>query len=506
MTDPDLIKQLKSALHSQTLLYVEDNAGLNAQATRLFQNLFDNPVLTAFDGKEGLELFKKHHPSIVITDIKMPKMDGLAMAKEILHLDSEVKIIFTTAYDRPEFIREALRIGSFDYLVKPITIQDIVDVLMRCAKEINAQMHQKLFYAYLNNVFNYQQNLVLLLHHETVVMANQPCLEFFGAPNVETFQKRFINFGDLLLEHSGFLYNHDSIEWLKETKNNPGKLFNVKIADTKDESHHFVLSLGTIPNKTEYYVLSLNDVSELNLLRLFDANAMERETLQKDKKALKGLLEMAKRNSAKVQLHNLYKGLSITNNGIIYEVEEDHVSIKTSLMQIKAIQYEKRVVIVSDIFPMFIESIDILKLDFDQQTVILGECKMASTSPTRRQYIRVTPNSDEAKATLLYQGHRFDADITISDISIKSARLNISNLPAGFQIGSKVILDIVLGTPQRPLIINTEAEAYRISEVGRHYEAVFVYNIHGPIYKQLVDYIAKQQMYLIREFKGMQNG
>jgi len=502
--DPNLLKQLRNALHNQTLLYVEDNVGLNANATQLFQKLFKT-VYSAADGEEGLELYRKYHPTVVISDIKMPKMDGLAMAKEILNIDSETKIIFTTAYDEPKLLHKAIQLGAFDYLVKPMTIQNIVNVLQRYTQELYAQMHQKLFYTYLNNIFNYQQNLVLLLHQETVVMANQPCLEFFGAPNVETFQKRFLNFGELLLEHSGFLYNHDSIEWLQETKNNPGKLYNVKIADDKGESHHLVLNIQPIPNKAEYYVLSLNDVTELHLLKLFDANAMEREAIKRDKKALQGLFEMAKRNNAKIQIHNLYKGLSITNDGIIYEVEEDHISIKTTLMQIKAIQSERRLVLVSDIFPMFIESHDIQKLDFDEQTVRLGKCSMITTSPTRRQYIRVTVD-ESAKATLLYQGHKFDADITIIDISIKAARLTLSSLPAGFQVGSKVILDLVLGTPQQPLIVNTEAEVFRLSEQTRSYEAVFTYELHGPIYKYLVDYIAKRQMYLIREFKGMQYG
>lgn len=504
MIDPKILKELRNALRTHTLLYVEDNISLNKQATQLFQKFFDT-VYSATDSESGLELFKKHHSTVVISEIHMLNMDGFTLAREILQIDSETKIILMMSRDDPRYLHEALKIGAFDCLAKPISVQMIVDVLKRCAVELRRQMHQRLFNLHLHNIFNYQQNLVLLLHTETVVIANQPCLEFFGASSVEEFQKQFFNFGDLFLPHSGFLYNHNHIEWLRETKHNPGKLYNVKIAGKEDKSHHFVLSLQTIPEKEDYYVLSLNDVTELNLLKLFDANAVEKESVQNDKKALLGLLEMAKRNNAKIKLHNLYKGLSITNDAIIHTIDEGGITIKTTFMQLKAIQFEKRVILVSDIFPMFIESNDILGINFDQQTLKVGECKMASSSPIRRQYIRVPPNA-EAKVTLLYQEHKFDADIELSDISIKAVRLKISSLPAGFKVGEKVILDIVLGKIQQHLIINTEAEIFRIIEQQHHFEVVFMYDLHGAIYKQLIDYIAKQQMYLIREFRGMQYG
>ena len=58
-----------------------------------------HPFYTAYDGAEGLELFKKHRPAIIITDIEMPKMNGLTMSQEILKIDPDVKIIITTAHD-----------------------------------------------------------------------------------------------------------------------------------------------------------------------------------------------------------------------------------------------------------------------------------------------------------------------------------------------------------------------------------------------------------------------
>lgn len=504
MVDPNVLKEVRNSLHNETLLYVEDNVSLNTRGSALFQKIFDT-VVSASDGKEGLELYAQHRPRIVITDIKMPKMDGMTMAKEILKIAPETKIIFTTAYNENELLHEALKLGAMDYLVKPITIHNVLDVLIRCAEEFRSRMHENLFNMYLQNIFNYQQNLVMLLRQQSVVMVNQPCLDFFGAANIEIFKKQFTNFGELLLEHNTFLYNHDGIDWFDEIKQNPTKLFNVKIADTNGNSHHFVLSIQKIPDKEEYYVLSLNDVTELNLLKLFDAGAMEREAIQKDKKSLYGLLEMAKRNNVKIKLHNLYKGLSITNDGIVLEVDEKQISVSTTFMQLKAIQFEKRIILVSDIFPMFIESIDIKQINFDQQRVNLGECRIAMTSPTRRQYIRVLPD-ENARATLLYQGHKFETDIAMLDISIVATRLKLASLPSGMRVSTEVIIDLVLMTSHRPLIINTKATVFRISEQSTYYEVVFMYELHDQKNKNLVEYIAARQLDLIREFKGLQYG
>ncbi|MDD2951367.1 MAG: response regulator, partial [Sulfuricurvum sp.] len=68
MVEPGVLKQLRTILQSYSLLYVEDNVGLNTQVTALFKKIFET-VYTAYDGEEGLALFKEHHPSIVITDI-----------------------------------------------------------------------------------------------------------------------------------------------------------------------------------------------------------------------------------------------------------------------------------------------------------------------------------------------------------------------------------------------------------------------------------------------------
>jgi signal transduction histidine kinase len=142
MGDPNVLKQLRASLHSYSLLYVEDNEGLNAQATILFKKFFDN-VISAYDGEEGLRLFQQHRPQIIITDINMPKMDGLKMSEAIHEIDSDSIIIITTAHDELEFLHRSIKIGIFDYLTKPLKIDTLVDTFTRCVSILTESLHRE---------------------------------------------------------------------------------------------------------------------------------------------------------------------------------------------------------------------------------------------------------------------------------------------------------------------------------------------------------------------------
>ena len=73
----------------------------------------------AANGIEGLEAAETLRPDLVISDIRMPKMDGIEMAEKIIEKNPKTKVIFLTAYNEFEYARQAIRIGVSDYLLKP---------------------------------------------------------------------------------------------------------------------------------------------------------------------------------------------------------------------------------------------------------------------------------------------------------------------------------------------------------------------------------------------------
>jgi len=293
------------------------------------------------------------------------------------------------------------------------------------------------------------------------------------------------------------------IDWFDEISSHTGKLFNTKIATIDGVPHHFILSFQSIPEKEGYSVLSFNDVTELGLLKLYDPNAVERERLSKDEKMVRGLLEMAMRNGAKVKVHNFYKGLTITNDGLIVTMEEKNVFLKTPYIQLKAIQLSDTFYLTSDLFPMSIEAKGIQRIDFDDQSVQFSHYTLAETSPIRRDTIRVVPDGT-LQVTILYEGRKYESDVKILDVSIQGMRVEFSLLPSGFAANNQVILDMVITESLRPIIINTAATVFRITEANHRFEVVFFYELHAQGKKALIDYVAKRQLVLIREFKGLQ--
>jgi len=212
---------------------------------------------------------------------------------------------------------------------------------------------------------------------------------------------------------------------------------------------------------------------------------------------------MAMRNGAKVKVHNFYKGLTITNDGLIVTMEEKNVFLKTPYIQLKAIQLSDTFYLTSDLFPMSIEAKGIQRIDFDDQSVQFSHYTLAETSPIRRDTIRVVPDGT-LQVTILYEGRKYESDVKILDVSIQGMRVEFSLLPSGFAANNQVILDMVITESLRPIIINTAATVFRITEANHRFEVVFFYELHAQGKKALIDYVAKRQLVLIREFKGLQ--
>jgi len=102
-----------------TVLFVEDEPVTRSTIAAILERQI-HTVLLAGDGRAGLEAFKAHQPEIVITDIRMPVMSGLDMAREIKLLAPRTHVIVTTAHNDTEFFLDAIDIGIDQYLLKPI--------------------------------------------------------------------------------------------------------------------------------------------------------------------------------------------------------------------------------------------------------------------------------------------------------------------------------------------------------------------------------------------------
>lgn len=119
-----------SILKNITILYAEDEKDLREVTHQILKG-FTKKQYVAQNGQEGLELFKEHENEIdlIITDVNMPILNGLDMVKEIKKINLNIPIIVATAFSNKEYLLEAIDIGIDKYVLKPIDIAKLLQVM-----------------------------------------------------------------------------------------------------------------------------------------------------------------------------------------------------------------------------------------------------------------------------------------------------------------------------------------------------------------------------------------
>lgn len=102
----------------------------------------EDQVVAAKDGLSAMELVKAHGPEAILTDIRMPGMDGLEFLERLKVEGIRTRVVMVSAYNLFEYAQKAVRHGAFDYLLKPVEIEKIADVLSRIDLQLTAEKQQ----------------------------------------------------------------------------------------------------------------------------------------------------------------------------------------------------------------------------------------------------------------------------------------------------------------------------------------------------------------------------
>ena len=495
------LKKLKEDAKDISILHVEDNTKLKLNASKFLKKFF-NTLYTASDGQEGLNVFKEFHPQIVITDINMPKLNGIELSRLIKKNSPDTKIIIMSAFDTNKNLHECIEIGVSKFLKKPVNAVDFSNILHLCVKEIKKEKDLKIFHMHLGDIFNYQSSMVVMMQDQKIIFTNQMFLNFFNVKNIEEFKEKNDDLGALFLEHGGFLYNKVGKNWFDEIKENKTKLHHVKLIDSDSNQRHFILKYQTIPEKKSYSIISFDDITELNLLKLFDKKSTDNIEKIKNKKAMFDLFKVIQRNNAKVILHNYYKELSVSNDAIITKIDDNSITLKTNYTQQKAMQFERKAIIESEALPKVVFCEKVKNISFSDQTVELKKMRFLMTSPSQRSTIRIIPEKTHS-ISLFLNKNKFQGEVRIEDICINAVKLRLNALPSGLHKDTEIIIDMVFNLENKPIIINTKATMYRSNENAHSCSVVFLFDKNKK--NELVKYISKRQIAIIKEFKGLQN-
>ncbi len=116
--------------HVKILVIDDDLIVLDVVCQALERAGFD--VFSATDGELGMEIFRKEHPVLVLTDINMPEMTGFDILKIIKHESPYTQVLVFSGIGTTGDVIEALRLGACDYIYKPLAIEFLIHTVNRC--------------------------------------------------------------------------------------------------------------------------------------------------------------------------------------------------------------------------------------------------------------------------------------------------------------------------------------------------------------------------------------
>ena len=128
------IKQLKNITKNLSLLYVEDNRYLSKANMQLFEEIFLHVDL-AEDGKMGLELYDQNEYDLIISDINLPRMNGLTMLKNIFKDNAKQPTIVVSAYSEVEYLSKLQELKIEHFLTKPVSSKNMNNDLLISTNE-----------------------------------------------------------------------------------------------------------------------------------------------------------------------------------------------------------------------------------------------------------------------------------------------------------------------------------------------------------------------------------
>lgn len=115
-------------LKNKTVLFAEDDITMRTQIAEILEMLFKK-VFVANDGSRAYELYVEEKPDMVISDIKMPTMDGLSLIEKIRKSDYETPVILLTSFTEQELLVNAANLSIDGYIIKPVDLNSLVKTI-----------------------------------------------------------------------------------------------------------------------------------------------------------------------------------------------------------------------------------------------------------------------------------------------------------------------------------------------------------------------------------------
>lgn len=273
-------------LKNITLLYVEDDESIQRVLARRLEKMVKT-LYVADDGDDGFEQFQKYQPDMVLTDVTMPKQNGIDMAKQIKEINENMPIIVLSAHGESSILLDSIEVGITGYLLKPINKDKLYTMLENtaktvCLEKINMQQQEQIIEQkiILQNILDSEKSITVVTDFHTISFVNKEFLNFFNIENIEDFEKQHTSVLEVFQPHEDYLH-----KGLLQENTSAKALYS--LIENTDETKRIVLLLNQSLEPKAYYIniSLLEENKELYLINLMDITKMTIEKIDTQKKA-----------------------------------------------------------------------------------------------------------------------------------------------------------------------------------------------------------------------------
>ncbi len=246
-----------------SILYVEDEDDVREGYARALSRISSH-LSIATNGEEGLALYKEHHPDIIVSDIKMPKMNGIEMVKEIKEikeLNPDINVIFTSAHSESAYLLEAIELQVEAYLLKPVDKKSLVKIVEKLSKNILLQKENETQREILQHIMDSENNISAISNGERISYASKSFMALFNIDKTEDFQDSTL---------CSYVKTKDEA---KQTININDKSFFISVSSISDEN--FLINLTDITKMEKTRVQTTQKAYVDSLTQIHNRNKFE---------------------------------------------------------------------------------------------------------------------------------------------------------------------------------------------------------------------------------------
>lgn len=360
------------------LLVAEDEVASSLYIKTLLKKITDGELYIAKNGQEAWEYFQQNHQNLdaVITDINMPLMDGIQLTRNIREIDTDIPVIYTTAFDNTNLLLQAIELGVYQYILKPVQSKNLEKVLLDLFDKKITKIKFLQQYEYnkiLSQALEDSISMIAILDGDnTIQFVNKSFREF-----LKTSPDKFI--GKKITDFAFDAQNPEEVQnFIEAVENRRSYKGELLLINSLGQPYWSSISHTPFFNENNEYIYAIDIIEDIT------AKKLSEEQLRKTKELLESMVE--KRTQELLYLNEQLK-------------EEIQKRIKYEIELAEAKEYAEKANEAKSIF--------LAKVSHELRTPMNGILGIASImkdmnlDPKSRKFVEIIYNSAENLLTII---------------------------------------------------------------------------------------------------------